>query len=108
MKKTQAINSLFACPCCGYATLAERGNYEICEICFWEDDGQDDDDQLVNRGGPNHISLKQARFNFIVHGASDKQFLTSVRAPSIDDIKLTNYRLVYDILAESSDEPHTP
>ena len=33
-------NSLFPCPCCGYKTLSESasGTYEICEICFWEDD----------------------------------------------------------------------
>lgn len=30
----------YTCPCCGYKTLEEevRGSYEICPICFWEDD----------------------------------------------------------------------
>ena len=27
-----------ACPCCGYATLDARGEYDICAICWWEDD----------------------------------------------------------------------
>jgi hypothetical protein len=26
------------CPCCGYYTLDGRGGYDICPVCFWEDD----------------------------------------------------------------------
>ena len=29
----------FKCACCGYATLSERGTFEICSLCHWEDDG---------------------------------------------------------------------
>ncbi|WP_171099328.1 CPCC family cysteine-rich protein [Ruegeria sp. HKCCD7255] len=29
------------CPCCRLPTLRERGNYEICMVCWWEDNGQD-------------------------------------------------------------------
>ena len=32
-----------ACPCCGRRTICERGCYEICRVCWWEDDGQDND-----------------------------------------------------------------
>src|SRR3569833_2977032 len=32
---------VFRCPCCGVRTLIERGGYDICSVCFWEDDGQD-------------------------------------------------------------------
>jgi len=53
----------FACPCCGYPTLCERGAYEICKLCFWEDDGQDDADEVLP--GPNHgYSLAESRRNF--------------------------------------------
>lgn len=52
----------YTCPCCGHATLGERGGYEICEECGWEDDGQDDHDSEVVRGGPNGpLSLNAAR-----------------------------------------------
>ena len=55
----------FSCPCCGYPTLDERGGYDICQICWWEDDGQDDLDAEKVRGGPNHhYSLAEARKNF--------------------------------------------
>jgi hypothetical protein len=76
------------CPCCGYPTIAERGVYEICSLCAWEDDGQDDaahrpagvaavDPDTVARG-PNHdYSLGEARRNFAVN-------LTSYRPADID------------------------
>jgi hypothetical protein len=31
-----------SCPVCGYLTLDERNTFDICGICFWEDDGIDD------------------------------------------------------------------
>ena len=53
------------CPCCGYPTLTERGGFEICDLCNWEDDGQDDYDADIVRGGPNQgYSLTMARRNF--------------------------------------------
>ncbi|MBF7074603.1 hypothetical protein ISG33_14450 [Glaciecola sp. MH2013] len=53
------------CPCCGYPTLEARGNYDICELCDWEDDGQDDEDSSKVLGGPNGgYSLDEARKNF--------------------------------------------
>ena len=42
-----------SCPSCGYPTLEERCSWEICTICFWEDDGQDDEDADNVFGGPN-------------------------------------------------------
>ena len=56
------------CPCCGYATLPQRGRYDVCELCNWEDDGQDDPYADEVWGGPNsHYSLMQARENFKRH-----------------------------------------
>jgi hypothetical protein len=57
------------CPCCGFPTLQERGAWEICSICWWEDDGQDDPRTDEVRGGPNgEYSLSAARANFRQHG----------------------------------------
>jgi hypothetical protein len=76
----------YACPCCGYLTLDSRGNYEICAVCFWEDDGQDDHDAEVVRGGPNRgLSLAQARLNFAEFGASELRRLHNVREPLPDE-----------------------
>jgi hypothetical protein len=74
------------CPCCGYLTLRERGGYEICPVCLWEDDGQDELDAAVVRGGPNGgLSLAQARRNFDRLGASSEKLLERVRPPHDDE-----------------------
>lgn len=71
------------CPCCHFLTLHERGHFEICAVCFWEDDGQDDHDADEVRGGPNgELSLAQARINFSVCGACDPAHLKQVRPPT--------------------------
>jgi GNAT superfamily N-acetyltransferase len=55
------------CPCCGACTLESRGDYDICPVCWWEDDGNDN--ASADRGsGPNHLSLTQARVNFLLTG----------------------------------------
>jgi hypothetical protein len=70
------------CPCCGYRTLVDRGGDNICQVCFWEDDGQDDHDADVVRGGPNYdLSLSQARENFSKIGACSERCLKYVRKP---------------------------
>ncbi|MBB6365897.1 hypothetical protein FHR56_001010 [Xanthomonas sacchari] len=52
-------------PCCGYKALSERAAFEICAVCFWEDDGQDDNDADEVLGGLNgNLSLTQARANY--------------------------------------------
>lgn len=65
-----AAEGPYPCPCCGFITLTERSAYEICPVCFWEDDGQDDHDADEVRGGPNRaLSLTVARANFQAMGA---------------------------------------
>jgi cysteine-rich CPCC protein len=71
-----------ACPCCHHFTLGERGEFEICPVCFWEDDGQDDHDADHIRGGPNGmLSLTEARRNYVAFGACDERSKEFVRAP---------------------------
>ncbi len=61
------------CPCCGYPTINGRRAYDICPLCGWEDDGQDDAERRPPgspspddiAGGPNlDYSLTEARRNF--------------------------------------------
>ena len=66
MQKLSHLASRFACPCCGYPTLGEPAAYEICELCNWEDDGQDEAAANEVWGGPNSdYSLAEARANFL-------------------------------------------
>lgn len=66
------------CPCCDYISLPERGNYLICPICFWEDNGQDID-KLDVSSAPNHgITLREGRANFAEFGACEKEMIKHV------------------------------
>ena len=70
------------CPCCGYKTLEVRRNFDICSVCYWEDDGQDDYDAEVVRGGPNGcLSLQEARSNYARFGACELSMVENVRPP---------------------------
>ncbi len=42
-----------SCPICGYMTLEIRCYHDICSICFWQDDGQDNPEADRNYIGPN-------------------------------------------------------
>jgi hypothetical protein len=73
----------FACPCCRHGTLAERGAYHICPVCFWEDDGDNDPDSV---GGPNgDLTLAEARRNYAALGACAERFRDLVREPHPDE-----------------------
>lgn len=79
------------CPCCGYETLREREAWEICPICFWEDEPTSD--PYVATGGPNgSLSLYQAQRNFSVIGASDQGSLIHVRRPGQTDQRDPNWK----------------
>jgi hypothetical protein len=76
----------YRCPCCGFKTLYGRGADEICPVCFWHDDGQDEHDADLVRGGPNgHLSLRDAQRNFLKHRAYDLRYITNVRDPLPDE-----------------------
>ena len=49
---------LYKCPCCGFKTLKTKGEYEICRVCKWEDDGNRERDSYnsVNRQTLNEAS----------------------------------------------------
>lgn len=77
----------FRCPCCGCLTLPEWGGYDICQVCYWEDDGQDDHDADVVRDGPNgRLSLTQARANYRMFGACEERFIGNVRPPRPEEL----------------------
>lgn len=70
------------CLCCGFRTLSRPDAGGLCPVCWWQDDGQDDDDADVVRGTVNGtLSLSMARENFRMMGAADKRFLSHVRRP---------------------------
>jgi hypothetical protein len=58
---TGQVELLHACPCCNYRTIINRGNYEICKICKWEDTGEI---CLDKYSSANKITLREAKARF--------------------------------------------
>jgi len=71
---------VFPCPCCECLTLIELGDYELCPVCFWEDDPyQSADPELVD--GANGYSLVSARESYAAIGSSHPIYARRVRGP---------------------------
>ncbi len=68
----EEIEKFESCPCCGYKTLEERNAWNICKVCYWEDDGIED---LDVRSGPNRMTLRKAKENYKEFGACEKRFI---------------------------------
>ena len=71
-----------ACPCCGCHTLPSHGNYEICPVCFWEDDFTVDPLDDLNA---NNMCLFDARANLAAWGAVNPELVHWTRPPHLDE-----------------------
>ncbi|VTR99014.1 CPCC family cysteine-rich protein [Tuwongella immobilis] len=76
---------MFPCPACGHLTIETQHDWDICPVCFWEDDvglnGRDDVTSPANRD----MSLAQAQANYYRFGAIDLQFTEQVRPPTAEE-----------------------
>ena len=76
----------YKCPCCNHFTFEKKERkYDICPVCFWEDDPEQYANPTLERGA-NHVSLTQARVNFLHFGASDVDMKKYVRGPKKDEL----------------------
>lgn len=90
----------YQCLCCGNYTLTEKpeGNYDICPVCFWEDDplAAANPDEACSC---NRVSLHQARRNYAEFGACSKDMLSHVRPPLEEEknreVTLYHHRVQY-------------
>jgi Cysteine-rich CPCC len=84
-KLFQAMSDSYPCPCCGHLVFCEPpGSYEICPICFWEDDVI----QLVYPlmdGGANKFCLFKSQKEFARCGACEPRFTRDVRRADSDE-----------------------
>jgi len=62
---------LFSCQCCGYKTLIKQGEYFICRVCFWEDDGSSQEEKFSSA---NKMTLREGKNNFELFGVVKKDF----------------------------------
>ncbi|MEU5263205.1 CPCC family cysteine-rich protein [Amycolatopsis sp. NPDC021455] len=75
----------YPCPCCGHRMFdLPPGNYDICRVCFWEDDN------IQLRwpdwaGGANSLSLIDAQRAHAEMGAMEYRFTGIVRMAALDE-----------------------
>jgi len=82
--REELAKARFRCPCCGYRTLEAPEALGLCPVCWWEDDGQEDEDAFDVRLTVNG-QLSEARLNFSQFGASHPRFLPYVRQPEVNE-----------------------
>ena len=88
-------NKRFCCPCCGYYTLESVGEYEICPVCFWEDDPLQRE-KPDYEGGANELSLNECRENYKKYGACEERLVLHVRNPLPEE----SYDIFSDVKGE--------
>lgn len=79
------------CPVCRFPTLYQSAMYEICTICWWEDDGRGDHDPAV----------ETARVRFADHGHMypPEYAIAVLKNPSAERRAIEDYlrRIHYDV-----------
>lgn len=91
MADERTMVARFPCPVCGYLTFDEEppGTYDVCAVCFWEDDEiQFRDPDYA--GGANEVSLSDARKNFEAFAASSESVRSKVRPPRAEEVPAAN------------------
>lgn len=90
------------CLCCGYFTIENRAEFDICPVCFWEDDAYlvfdkesdsiralyyeaeniEEEKLLDIPSGANHgLTLRQGKENYRKYGACEKDMQKYTRKP---------------------------
>ncbi|MQS35124.1 CPCC family cysteine-rich protein [Streptomyces katsurahamanus] len=93
----------FPCPCCGHQTFGEIGEYEICAVCFWEDDLYQLRVPWAGVGA-NGVCLMEAQANYRRYGAMEERFVTKVRPAAPDEPLDPGFRPV-DLTRDSFEGP---
>lgn len=68
-----------------------RFKHDVCRVCYWEDDGSDNDSvdepSYKNLG----LSLREARVNFVRTGVCDGTSTRYTRSPTVVEIELRRF-----------------
>jgi hypothetical protein len=85
---------MYPCPVCGYLTIETQHDWDVCPICFWEDDvGLYDRDDVVSPANRD-MSLAQAQVNYHRFGAVDLQFVKLVRPPTAEETRQEGWTML--------------
>lgn len=84
---------IIQCPCCYNFTIDSDDEVivDICDVCFWQYDwvAHSKPDIII---GPNHVSLNDARENYVRYGVSEPRFKGKVRKPLEEELPENNLK----------------
>jgi hypothetical protein len=82
----EGVHGRWSCPCCGCFTLVEEppGTFQICPVCWWEDDSVQFADPDFE-GGASAPCLRSARRSYLLTGVADPDHRGRVRPPLPDE-----------------------
>jgi len=83
----------YPCPICGYYTVDAPRDWDICPICFWEDDVRPTEGGRTTSPANRGMSMATAQANFVLFGAVERHFLLNSRRPSPGEKRDPNWRL---------------
>jgi hypothetical protein len=83
-KAEKIMENKLKCHCCSYFTV--DGISSICPVCFWQEDTYQEA-HVDDDGGPNMVSLREAKRNYENVGAVEKRFIKDVRPPHKDELR---------------------
>lgn len=75
------MKTSYKCSTCGYFNPDRQGLHEICPVCFWQDDSSS-----YHEGGPNGMTMKEAKKNYKKYGAAREEFAKYVRKPYVEEV----------------------
>lgn len=85
---------LVQCDCCDFFTIPAGEDYEICPVCFWEQDVFGTTEPELTSGANHGLTLLQGRMNFINFGACEKKFISNVVAENERNKYRHNARII--------------
>lgn len=68
------------------------GSYDICEICFWEDDALQLEFATTLDGGANRMTLEQAQLSYAAFAAKSQDRTAYTRPPTSEDRRDSAWR----------------
>lgn len=83
----------YPCPACGHQMFSRLWAYEICEVCFWEEDPYQLRHPWTGMGPNGGLSLMEAQANYRRFGAVEEEHVRRVRPPRADEPVDPGWRL---------------
>lgn len=89
----------YVCIICGYRTLESRFDWDICPVCFWEDDVVLENGEDPTSPANDGLSVSQAQANFLLFGACSKEHMNVVRGPLPEEARAPSWRPLESAIA---------